>query len=249
MYDWEQGCRHWEGDEVEIKDPQTGETIRKEIVFAWVTNAHLSEVSAVWDGSTEGAKILKAQRAIQEGQLTPERLQLLENRYRIKFSDARQVVTVGNSTQEAETMSVEKPKEPTAEERGQQEGSSLPELQIRQITELVSQSGVSKDLALVDAVRWLVSENTRLSPLADDGKKYRESLIAEALAEGVRAIDNFKEETYKAMFANVQIETIRSMKEDWAAIAKQRFPGGRQSVDTVTEPTPAPQVNPAAFRA
>ncbi|MEW6210152.1 MAG: hypothetical protein AB1631_17430 [Acidobacteriota bacterium] len=108
MWDWESGCRHWPGDEVEIKD-ENGNTLRKEIVFAWIADARLSEVSLVYNGATPGAVILKAERAIHEGILRPEKVRVLEHRYRIKLPDARQVYAPGNTTERSIDMSDEKP--------------------------------------------------------------------------------------------------------------------------------------------
>lgn len=247
MWDWEKGCRHYPGDEVEIKDLDTGVVTGKETVYASVVNARLAEVSLVYDGSTPGAMILKAERAIAEGMMTVEKLQSLETRHRFKLPDAR---IVGKSKQEEVPMNEPNKTEPTEQERSNS-GSSLSDVQIRDITELVSRSGASKDLTLTEQVRWLVDERTRLIPLADDGKAYRDDLITEALAEGVRAVDGFTEETYKAMLTAAPIATIKRMRDDWKGIGDKRFPGGRKTVDEVDETTnrQTPTVNPAAFRA
>jgi hypothetical protein len=250
MWDWESGCRHYPGDEVIVKDPQTGETLRVEKIFAWITNARLSEVSAVYSGSTPGAMILKAERAIEEGQLTPDRIRLLENRYRIKLPDARAIAVVGISPQEAESMNPPTTKEPTAEERTNQD-SSLLETQTRQLAEVISEA--PKDKPIVEQVRFLNDEVKRLRPLADDGTAYRASLIEEAHAEGVRAHGTeYAKETYQAVFVASPIETIRKMRDDFARIAKEKFPGGRKTKDEgeeLPEVRQTPQVNPAAFRA
>jgi len=99
----------------------------------------------------------------------------------------------------------------------------------------------------LDGVRWLVTslqeaqaevtrltaEIQRLQPMADDGKQYRADLITETLAEGVRAMgDSFPEETYKGMLENgTSIEAIKKMRDAFAERARQRLPGGRQTID------------------
>ena len=67
----------------------------KELILctAGVENAHLSEVSAVYDGACPGAAILKAQREATEGRLRDERLiDLIQTRYRIALPTPRKQV-------------------------------------------------------------------------------------------------------------------------------------------------------------
>jgi phage head maturation protease len=121
MLDWDSDCRHWPGDEVEIKD-KDGKVIRTEIVFAWVANARLAEVSAVYNGATPGAMILKAQAAARSGQLRPEQVRLLEQRYRINLPDARRSVAVGK-VQEEEMAERTNPSGPMATDPKPAEGT------------------------------------------------------------------------------------------------------------------------------
>ncbi len=76
------------------------------------------------------------------------------------------------------------------------------------------------------------AEVARLQPLADQGRAYRDELINQAVAEGVRALgETFPEETYRAMLANAPLEHIRQVRDTFAAQAAERFPGGRQTQD------------------
>jgi hypothetical protein len=76
-----------------------------------------------------------------------------------------------------------------------------------------------------------------LEPQAADGRAYRENLINEALAEGVRAYgDKFNRATYEAALKPAALDLIRQMKTDWATVGDSRFAGGRQTVDDSQAP-------------
>ena len=79
-------------------------------------------------------------------------------------------------------------------------------------------------------VAELSAKVAELTPLADLGTKYREDVIITALKSGVRDQGNeFKEETFKKMFANLSIEEIKEMGEAWeaSALAKLGVPESR----------------------
>src|SRR6185503_11033140 len=265
MMDWDSDCRHWPGDEVEIKD-KDGKVLRTEVVFAWVANAHLSEVSAVYAGATPGAVILKAQEGAASGRLKPEHARLLEQRYRIKLPDARHVVAVGNPHKET-TMDKEKTEptrtasdppdssQPSAADRATVAESTLSEIRsiIKTIhPEYTDDKPVSSIVrTMVEEHKELRSKNTELQAevdkiagirsLADDGAAYRKDLIDEAVQEGVRAHGNdFKQEHYRGLLEKSPLETIKTMRDDWKRTADTKLPGGRQTVDGEDAP-----VNPA----
>lgn len=100
-----------------------------------------------------------------------------------------------------------------------------------------------EEYTLAQVLRWLAGEVSRLRPLADDGRRYREDLITEALAEGVRALgEAFSRETYEAVLRAAGIDTIRRMRDDWKQIGDQRFPGGRKIQEAEVDETPQPEV-------
>jgi len=104
---------------------------------------------------------------------------------------------------------------------------------------------------LVQATRQLneaQAEVARLQPLADQGRAYREELVNQAVAEGVRAMgEAFPEETYRAMLTNAPLEHIRQVRDTFAAQGDARFPGGRQTRDLEEkEETPKRDAVPAA---
>ena len=103
-------------------------------------------------------------------------------------------------------------------------------------------------------VRALGDENARLKPLNDeiatlrqrvlelepkarDGEKYRETLITETLAEGVRAFgETFDADAYKALLNGVSLDIVKRMNADWRKVGDQLFEGGRKTVDGNAEP-------------
>ncbi len=110
------------------------------------------------------------------------------------------------------------------------------------VDEIRATLGTPDDKPLADSVRELQdelkrlrpleAEAKRLQPLADDGKRYREDLIAEALAEGVRAQgENFAAETYRSILVSAPLDAVKRMRDDWRVVGDRRFPGGRQSAE------------------
>lgn len=84
-------CRHVPGIEYPHTDEASGQTNQRR-AFAWVEDARLGEISAVYEGSTPGAAILKANMEAQAGRLTAVQRYLIENRYRIALPERRIVV-------------------------------------------------------------------------------------------------------------------------------------------------------------
>lgn len=94
----------------------------------------------------------------------------------------------------------------------------------------LKQSVTAKDTEVVT----LTAKVAELTPLATLGTKYREDAIKVALASGVRNQGNeFKEEVYGKMFANLSIEEIQEMGATWeaSALAKLGLPAGHTKPD------------------
>lgn len=65
---------------------------------------------------------------------------------------------------------------------------------------------------------------------AQIGRDYRDQLIADALAQGVRAKgDEFAQDIYKGVLQNSTVEGIKRMRDDWQKDGDARLGGGRQS--------------------
>lgn len=259
LTDW-WDCWHVPGLNYEVKDASNGvTTVRDLLCTALVKDAHLAEVSAVYDGATPGAGILYAELAAEAGRITAHQARLIESRYRIHLPD-RRFLTSGTAvpTPAEEPMPPEKETSTPAEERtppaAEPAPAPSPELtEIRALVERDVPEGERPTLAA--GVRWLTAERERLIPLADEGTTYRADMIKEALEEGVRANgETFAMETYRSVLQASSLETIKRFRSDWQAQADKLFPTGRQSRDSggeppVTEPETPPDRVPAAYKA
>jgi len=247
---WDYECPHIPGVKY-AKRNDLGETVGEELAFAWVDDAHLAEVSAVYDGATPGAAILKAQQEADGGRLRPEVAQLLEARYRGLRLMRQAWPGSGAGGRGGEPVDLEK-----------------------LIADVRGALGVAADADLVAAVRLANDEAKRLqaevarlqtceqrategaqriaelSPLAEDGRQYRADLVAAALAEGVRALGNqFAPDTYRAILDAAPLETIKRMRDDWRVVGDQVLPGGRLTRDHAPATNSKPVETPdAAYR-
>lgn len=284
IFSWD--CPHIPG----VKYPQVsarGDVIGEELAFAWVENAHLSEVSVVYDGATPGAAILKAQQEADGGRLRPEVAGLLEARYRIKLPGSGRHWS-GAATSEKLRGEGKMP-EGNEEERA---ASAAPPVDTHALADTVglgltigAMLGLAEGGDVVAAVRNLrdqvaalqaaqvdagvkLAERERalqaeidglcsqhaaasqgasaaeqrateaerkvaeLQPLADDGRQYRADVLAEAMAEGVRAYgDAFAVELYRNVLETAPLATVKRMRDDWRTVGDRLFQGGRQTTD------------------
>ena len=275
LRDWD--CPHVPGMLYDVRDPLDNVT-GQEMAIAWVEDAHLAEVSAVYDGATPGAAILKAQQEAEAGRLRAGQVQLLEARYRIRLPAARMVTAgVDVKLQRSETEAME----PTIEELTSEverlrpladEAERLRPLigEVERLRPLVDEvrslrplAGEVERLRLlvaevdrlrtvadeVEHLRPLVAEVERLRPLADDGALYRADLVAEALAEGVRASGtHFQVEMYQTLLAAAPLATIKQMRDDWRALGDRIFTGGRKTTDEEQAPAREPVTMARAYQ-
>ena len=145
---------------------------------------------------------------------------------------------------------VEQPEAGVVELDGENAADAEARAALEAIRQILTQSAAPQGVHLADAVRWLNEqlaqatqerdaarqETARLQPLADQGQAYREDLVTQALAEGVRAMgEAFPEETYRAMLTDAPLEHIRQVRDTFATQAAERLPGGRQTRDNEEE--------------
>jgi hypothetical protein len=316
LRDWE--CNHVPGLTYNRKEPDGSITEGIQAIAA-VVDAHLAEVSAVFDGSTPGAAILKAQSEAQAGRMTDSQIDLLERRYRINLptkritssgidipSDIAEPESEQDDATEDPPMAGTKPNEtepvvstepvvaatevtepivvePVVDEAAQQEldavAVALDEVEApaaETVSERARQLGLharqlttqhtdlttrNEELTrqLADAQNRATTLDTdlvnaraqiaQLEPAAIDGRQYRIDLIAETLAEGVRANGaGFSQDIYRPLLENAPLETIKRMRADWTKVADDLFKPGRKTEDgnpaepkktAVTPTTPA----------
>lgn len=95
---------------------------------------------------------------------------------------------------------------------------------VNDVRSILAETGAPETADVPEQVRWLAGEVERLRPLADDGVAYRNDLVEEALAEGVRAHgEEFAQESYRGILESSSIETIKCMRDDWKAVGDARF--------------------------
>lgn len=216
-------CPHLAGMEFEVKD-------RGLIVCTvGIDNALLSEVSAVYDGATPDATIQKAQRMAEAGELKPDAVRVLEARYRTRLPTKRSFAVV--KPQKEKTMEFEQIVNQIREVLALPADADV-------VTGVLAVSTAPEKLRTVEQqLTEARAKVTELEPLAADGRAYRDDLINEALAEGVRAYgDKFNRATYEAALKPASLDLIRQMKTDWAVVGDSRFAGGRQTVDDSQAP-------------
>lgn len=265
LMDWRM-CSHIPGMRYEVKGADN--VIREQLCTATVIDARLAEVSAVYEGATPGAVILKAQDAAERGMLGLDVARLVEQRYRIALPGRR--LLVPGATVENERMTIAEQQgaaaapaaDPAAQPPAAAPAPDAGELaQLRALTtdlermtsslsEITVAAGAG-ERGLVEAVRWMGDELARLRPLADDGRAYREQLTGEVNAEGVRALgERYNAEQQQPILAALPLAQLRAMRDAYAEIARATLPAGRQTLNTAERQTPqtASTAPAAAFK-
>jgi len=228
---WRYACPHVPGVVYPIGD-RGEETILA--TFTW-ENGRLAEVSSVYDGATPGAAIGKAQRMIDGGDIPAALMQQLEIKYHLKAPDKqwsgfdkqerRKNMSGKNEPNELELI------RSIVEESGAPE-SDLPGA-VRWLADGLVEANEERDTLTAENAR-LVERVAELTPLADDGRSYREALVESAMVWGARAMgDKFPEETYQTMFdnPNTPIDQIQRLLESWGGQASEVFSNGRETED------------------
>lgn len=231
-------CQHFAGQKIETQNGIITVTVG-------IDGARLSEVSAVYDGATPDATILKARYMAEHGELDPKVRATIENRYRVRLPEVKTfaihpVELQRSNTDLGEKMDFEKV---VSDVRAALNIAADADV-VGAVTSIADQA---QRLRSVEADRdaltgKLETEQQRateldakvkeLEPLAEDGRAYREDLVTEALSEGVRAYgEKFDADTYRSLLANAPLATVKRMKADWQTIGDKAFPGGRKSAD------------------
>lgn len=225
FYDFRE-CPHWPG----VEYPVGEQGALTKIATFEIIDAHLAEVSAVYDGATPEAMILKARQQAEAGEMEPNVARILEVNYRIKLPGASRSFQV-TKPEGAKTME----KETSGENANENEVYAS----LVSIRAIAVEAGCAEDMNSVEAVRWMAGELARLQPLADDGAAYRAALIEEAIVEGVRANGkDFPAETYRGMLEKADLPHIKQVRDQFAAAAIRNLPGGRHTVDDPQPPAP-----------
>jgi hypothetical protein len=257
---WRGGCRHIAGFTYE--EEKDG-VIRQLLATVGIDGAHLAEVSGVYKGATPGAMIEKVYELASQGALTIDDVRHAEVVYRLdKATTARMLALPALQKRHA---GVDIQSDPAANgaaaNQGQQPGkvTRMNEQQFGQLVDTLIRAGVlteerreaATEADALSAADKLAKRVSALEPRAADGDAYRNDLVAEALAEGVRALgQDFDSETYEEQLRGAPLKVVKRMRDDWKAAGDARFAGGRQTNDG-DEPAQveaAPLVADAAYR-
>lgn len=236
-------CRHYPGLKYETKE---GDTVKTELATFTIEDARLSEVSAVFDGSTPEAMILKAQRAAKAGELTAEQVDLLEKRYRVALPATKlHYITSGvafSTTPATARLDITSETNPVLTLKQDRKVTVMNEEELQRLRNILAIHGwidegeertTADAKTVIGVVELCMKRFKEIEPLAEDGKQYREDLIKEALVEGVRAQGNdFDKELYESTLNGASLAVIKRMKTDWQRIADKIIPAGRTSVDS-----------------
>ena len=236
-------CSHYPGMTYEIKGPDG--VIRQQLATATVLNARLSEVSAVYDGATPGAVILKAQSAAERGRVGLDVERMLAQRYRINLPGRRLLVpgadVKGQGDMPAENPEQEQQRaaEPAAElETPAAELSAMPPaVPLAELRTALADDALTLERApaaiveLRQRVSELERQNAELETLAAEGRAARDELLESAITEGVRAFGaTWDAEQHRKMLGALPLATVREMRAAWQQLGDARLTGGRATV-------------------
>lgn len=250
---WSWDCPHIPGMRYEV---ESGGVVATKTATYAVDGAHLAEVSAVYDGATPRAEILKAEREASTGRLRPEAARMIEQRFRVKLPAAKRSFAgadIPQSNQKEGAMSLDEllagvrkalALNPDADVMEAVTNAGA-ELQRLRPLEAAAQEAQGRVKALEGELATAQERATALEPEAADGRQYRTDLLEQALVEGVRALgDKFDKATYETLLRGASLATIKRMRDDWQAQGDARLPGGRASTDS-GEPAPGKTEKPA----
>lgn len=234
-FSWD--CEHVAGMRYETKG--TDGVIRVVQATYAIDGARLAEVSAVFDGSTPKAEIIKARREAAEGRMRPEAIRIFEEQYRIKLPEPAKQYRGAKPQEDKSEMDHEKIVIEMRKAFALGEDGDLVAEATRIAAEVGKVEALQQDRdAVGEKLAAAEAKIAELEPRAKEGQQYRTDLIAEALAEGVRALgDKFDTGTYKRTLEALDLDAIKRMRDDWRRVGDSRFPGGRASTN---EGEPAP---------
>jgi hypothetical protein len=120
---------------------------------------------------------------------------------------------------------------------------------VTQARVILQHLGASGD-SLLDEVAWVAQRLDELLPLAEDGRQYRQALVDETLAEGVRAMGSqFNADLYRGLLVGATIPQMRRMRDDWRTMGDNQFAGGPVVRSANEPPEPKPEAPAIAKRA
>lgn len=235
---WRGRCPHIAGFTYEEEEDGV---IRQRLATVGIDDAHLAEVSGVYKGATPGAMIDKIYEMAQAGELTADDVRQAEGVYRLDKATTQRMLDLPALQKRHAGVDVNK--------QGQQPGKERNmELDVGAVRAVLTRAGIEDSGDVLADVGTLAQQledaNARvaeLTPRAADGDQYRNDLVAEALAEGVRAYgEGFDSETYEEQLRNSPLKLVKRMRDDWKVVGDARFAGGRQTGEGDEQPQGEP---------
>lgn len=209
FFDWD--CTHIPGRKYEVDD---NGVMRVKLATFGVDNARLAEVSAVYEGATPRAEILKAEREAEVGRIDEAARRFIEQQYRVKLPAAKR--------------SVAGVEIPPAHAPRKDKAMELEEA----LRAMLTRANVTMGDDPLSGVEHLIQRVADLEPQAAEGRQYRTDLVAQALAEGVRAYgQSFDKAGWEQDMQRFSLERIKKCRDMWAETAAARLPAGRHTVD------------------
>lgn len=247
------GCVHWLGMEY---DTEGG---GKKLCTAAVHDARLAEVSIVFAGSNPGAAIQKVLRAVEAGQLEPDKVRALEACYRMKLPGSCHIYSVTpNASPAALLASSDKPEgtmpeTPTGTPPPAERSPELTALltRAREVVGIEVAAGaepptaeavLERLLAQAGRVPELDKRVAELLPQAKDGEAYRAAMVDAAWTEYVRAglAEGVVEADQRALWAGTPLAQVIKEQGHYRKLGDARFGNGRQTSEGEPEASTTP---------
>lgn len=217
-------CEHIPGLNYQTKN---GDTVTEVLSTFTIDDSRLNEVSGVFDGSTPDAMITKATRMASQGLLSNSQVEVLQNKFRMNLPTKSTFVMNANRSLYVTNG-----------------GRKMEEKDFGRVIDVLVKAKVASEVdanaadeeQLTEYIEKLGERVQSLESQAEEGRQYRKDLIAEALAEGVRAQGNdFDADTYKTVLESASLTVVKRMRDDWKKAANAITPAGRKSVDSTAE--------------
>ena len=244
LSDWE--CVHVPGLTYQVKESDS-DARAPILCTATVVDARLSEVSAVYDGATPGAGVLKAQREAGAGRLSRQQMDILEARYRVRLFESTKHGGIQVPTEDETKETPAGGPDLTRVRALEGENTNLSKA-LADARGVLLGAGAADD-TVAEMAAWAVREINALRPMAEDGRRYRADLIEEALAEGVRGMGTtFDMVLYRTLLDNAETTQIKRLRDQWRSMGDAKFAGGPVTRETNDKPaTTEPAIAKRAY--
>lgn len=241
---WGWDCRHIAGYEYEVSngdtdDPADNPDAEPETVlcYVWIENARLSEVSAVYDGSTPFATFIKAEREIRAGRMLPEVENFLNRKLDFERSKNTQLFLENKSQNNSDSRGETDPPNTKKEGKTQMANTDNNEDTVIDLTPQIRSIGKAFGLEKSDSLEpdAIVRELKTLAPsLLSDSKEFqnvRTKAIDAALKQKVRAeakedgeeMTDERKESVRTMLKNCDLNSISEFETEWRTQGDANF--------------------------